>query len=100
MPPEAREGEALAVERPRCAHCRNPIKESHKAAGPKPGDRSFHEDCWNEVGATVTAERQVEKQKDYEQRIASQGLAALLSPYVSGVPEQRGTDAPNRSVPA
>jgi hypothetical protein len=29
------------------------------------------------------------EQRDYEQRIASGGLAALLSPYVSGLPVQR-----------
>ena len=31
------------------------------------------------------------EQRDYEQRIASDGLAALLSPYVSGLPVQRAT---------
>ena len=31
------------------------------------------------------------EQRDYEQRIASGGLAALLSPYVSGMPAQRAT---------
>jgi hypothetical protein len=95
------EGKALAVERPRCVHCRNPIKESHKAAGPTPGDRSYHEDCWNQVGATVVAEQPADQQRQYEENIASQGLAALLSPYVSKVPEQRGTEASSsESVPA
>lgn len=88
------------MERPRCVHCRNPIKETHKAAGPQPGDRSYHEDCWKEVGETVVAARTVDQQRDYEERIASQGLAALLSPYVSKVPEQRATSATNESVPA
>lgn len=37
------------------------------------------------------------EQRDYEQRIASGGLAALLSPYVSGLPVQRKTED---SVPA
>lgn len=37
------------------------------------------------------------EQRDYEQRIASGGLAALLSPYVSGMPAQRDT---TESVPA
>ncbi len=37
------------------------------------------------------------EQRDYEQRIASGGLAALLSPYVSGMPAQRAT---TESVPA
>jgi hypothetical protein len=85
------------VERPRCVHCRNPIKESHKAAGPTEGDRSYHEDCWNQVGAAVVAEQQVDRQRDYEQRVASEGLSALLSPYVSVLPHQRGTD---ETVPA
>lgn len=89
---------APAVERPRCVHCRNPIKESHQAAGPTPGDRSYHADCWREVGDTVVAEQSQDQQRDYEERIAAQGLAALLSPYVSRVPEQRGTTAD--SVPA
>lgn len=88
------------MERPRCVHCRNPIKESHKAAGPTPGDRSYHEDCWTEIGETVVAELSVDRQRDYEEQIASQGLAALLSPYVSKVPEQRGTTAESESVPA
>lgn len=87
------------MERPRCVHCRNPIKESHQAAGPTPGDRSYHEDCWREVGDAV-AEQTHDQQRDYEERIAAQGLAALLSPYVSRVPEQRDTSAPSNSVPA
>jgi len=88
------------VERPRCVHCRNPIKESHKAAGPTPGDRSYHEDCWNQVGDVVVAEQSHEQQREYEERVATQGLAALLSPYVSKVPEQRDTSATNESVTA
>lgn len=88
------------MERPRCVHCRNPIKESHKAAGPTPGDRSYHEDCWNEVGEAVVTAETLDRQRDYEERIASQGLAALLSPYVSKVPEQRVTATPNEAVPA
>lgn len=89
------------MERPRCVHCRNPIKASHEAAGPTPGDRSYHADCWTEVGEAVIAEQSLDRQRDYEERIASQGLAALLSPYVSKVPEQRATASPsNESVPA
>lgn len=37
------------------------------------------------------------EQRDYEERIASGGLAALLSPYVSSLPAQRAT---TQSVPA
>ena len=88
------------MERPRCVHCRNPIKESHKATGPTPGDRSYHEDCWNEVGDAVVTAQTHDQQRDYEERVASQGLAALLSPYVSKVPEQRDTSATNEAVTA
>ncbi len=30
-----------------------------------------------------------EQQRDYQRRIASEGLAALLSPYVTSLPQQR-----------
>jgi hypothetical protein len=85
------------VERPRCVHCRNPIKEHQVAVGPTEGDRSFHEDCWNAARPAVIAE-QADQQRDYERRIASEGLAALLSPYVKGLPAQRGVDV--ESIPA
>lgn len=89
------------MERPRCVHCRNPIKESHKAAGPTPGDRSYHEDCWNEAGAVVVPQQAAaDQQRAYEEQIASHGLAALLSPYVSKLPEQRSTAPRNESVTA
>lgn len=64
-----------------------------------PGDRSYHEDCWNQVADEVVATASLDRQRDYEERIATQGLAALLSPYVSKVPEQRATVA-SESVPA
>lgn len=104
---------ATAVERPRCNHCRNPIKEHHAAL--TDGDGSFHEDCWKSTHPDHTppvadvpegaAEQVVEQsapepsseQRDYEQRIASGGLAALLSPYVSGLPAQRNS---TQSIPA
>ena len=111
------------MDRPRCVQCRNPIKEHQAAVGPREGDRTFHEDCWTAshteavpaaADAPVAAETVVEQrvpeaardagvpeptseQRDYEQRIASGGLAALLSPYVSGMPAQRAT---TESVPA
>lgn len=84
------------MEHPRCVHCRNPIKEHHVAVGPTEGDRSFHEDCWTAARPVVVAQ-QAEQQADYERRIASEGLAALLSPYVKGLPAQRGGA---ESVPA
>jgi len=116
------------VERPRCVHCRNPIKEHQAAVGPEEGDRTFHEDCWSAAhpdqapgdaapapAAAAVAEGQLveqrtpesaesaetaesadppvpetsSEQRDYEQRIAHDGLAALLSPYVCGLPAQR-----------
>ena len=88
------------------------------------GDRTFHEDCWtathpdaaagdaavpvvdevdevdDEVAEPVVEQRRRQpssEQHDYEQRIASGGLAALLSPYVSRLPVQR-TGA--ESIPA
>ena len=134
---------ATAVERPRCVHCRNPIKDHQAAVGPNEGDRTFHEDCWKAAHPEATpsavdrpvvvaeqrsepvleqaveqpvepvAEQAAEpvtepvaeqrrpetssEQRDYEQRIASDGLAALLSPYVSGLPVQRAT---TETVPA
>jgi hypothetical protein len=132
---------ATAVERPRCVHCRNPIKEHQAAFGPREGDRTFHADCWKAthpdfsppvvdrqvapaeqrvaplverlpepepvaaqavepVVEPVVEQRRPEpssEQRDYEQRIASGGLAALLSPYVSGLPVQRAT---TETVPA
>jgi hypothetical protein len=134
---------ATAVERPRCVHCRNPIKDHQAAVGPHEGDRTFHEDCWKaahpeavpsavdrpvvlaeqrsepvleqaaapvagqaaEPAAEPVVEPVVEQrrpepsseQRDYEKRIASDGLAALLSPYVSGLPAQRAT---TESIPA
>lgn len=121
------------MERPRCVHCRNPIKEHQAAVGPEEGDRTFHEDCWSAahpdqapggaapvpavaaqpaapaLAASPVAEGQLveqrtpesaesvtrpvpepsSEQRDYEQRIAHDGLAALLSPYVCGLPAQR-----------
>jgi hypothetical protein len=88
------------VERPRCAQCRNPIKDHHVAV--TDGERSFHQDCWDETHPAAIVE-QVDKQAEYQQRIASEGLAALLSPYVSTMPSQRASAAvrpDSSSVPA
>lgn len=82
------------MDRPRCDHCRNPIKERHPLVCD--GDRSFHEDCWQASQPAVIAAR-ADRQRDYERRIASEGLAALLSPYVKELPVQRSSAA---SVPA
>ncbi|MGZ5417168.1 MAG: hypothetical protein ACXWDI_08320 [Nocardioides sp.] len=103
------------MERPRCVHCRNPIKEHQAAVGPTEGDRSFHADCWSathpddtpppvdrpvapvEAADEPRIVEQSDQQRDYERRIASEGLAALLSPYVTGLPTQRNKV---ESVPA
>ena len=140
------------MERPRCVHCRNPIKDHQAAVGPTEGDRTFHEDCWTAAHPDAVAcapsvasaddrpvaaasaddrpvaaaeqlveQRQPEssseaseaseaepssdqpvaeassEQRDYERSIASGGLAALLSPYVKGLPAQRNSA---ESVPA
>ena len=112
------------MDRPRCVQCRNPIKEHQAAVGPREGDRTFHADCWKAshpepapaavdvpvAGVETVVEQRLpetapdsgvpkpsSEQRDYEERIASGGLAALLSPYVSGMPAQRAT---TESVPA
>lgn len=76
------------MDRPRCLHCRNPIKDHQAATGPAEGERSYHEDCWPRVQQEAAATGP-SSQEDYQRRIASDGLAALLSPYVSVFPNQR-----------
>jgi hypothetical protein len=72
----------------RCSHCRNRIKPHHVTAGPANAENSYHADCWAEAKdqPVVTSEQQ---QQEYLRRIASEGLTALLSPYVSVFPQQR-----------
>lgn len=81
------------MDRPRCQHCRNPIKDHQAATGPAEGERSYHEDCWpqaqHEMAVTGPS-----SQEDYLRRIESEGLSALLSPYVSVFPSQRGIAEP------
>lgn len=76
------------MDRPRCQHCRNPIKDHQPAAGPAEGPRAYHEDCWR-LAQQEPAGTGGSSQEDYERRIASEGLAAVLSPYVSVFPNQR-----------
>jgi hypothetical protein len=78
------------VDRPRCLHCRNPIKEHQPATGPTEGDRSYHEDCWPQAQLDAS-EPTCARQEEYQRQVASDGLAALLSPYVSVFPGQRET---------
>jgi hypothetical protein len=78
----------------RCAHCRNPIKPQHAAAGPGDAGDTFHADCW-ELAQQLTAASAVEQQLDYQRRVAAEGLSALLAPYVSGFPHPEEAAAPS-----
>jgi hypothetical protein len=84
------------MERPRCVQCRNPIKDHQASVGE--GDQRFHEDCWSVARPAVITE-QAHQQRDYERRIACDGLAALLSPYVKVFPAQRSVDQPSGTPP-
>ena len=84
------------MDRLRCSLCRNPIKPHHATAGPASGEGVYHEDCWLQAERPPVADK-VEQQLDYQRSIASGGLAALLSPYVSVLSSQReisGTSEP------
>jgi hypothetical protein len=72
----------------RCSHCRNRIKPHHVTAGPAGAEDAYHEDCWAQAQAQSAASS-LDQQLDYQRRIASEGLSALLSPYVSVLPHQR-----------
>jgi hypothetical protein len=76
------------VDRPRCLHCRNPIKDHQPATGPTEGDRSYHEDCWRQAQLPQSG-ADASHQEEYRRRVAAEGLVALLSPYVSAFPSQR-----------
>lgn len=81
------------MDRPRCSHCRNPIKPHHVTAGPSGAEGSYHEDCWPQAQHESPVDG-LEQQLDYQRRIASEGLSALLSPYVSVFPQQREAGSP------
>lgn len=73
------------MERARCGYCRNPVKPHQTSVGE--ADQVFHEDCWplhQQRGASGA-----DLQQEYLRRIAEEGLAGLLSPYVSVFPAQR-----------
>jgi hypothetical protein len=76
----------------RCSHCRNRIKPHHATAGPANAESSYHADCWAEAQKEA-AMTSAEQQREYQRRIASEGLTALLSPYVSVFPQQREAGA-------
>ena len=75
---------------PRCTNCRNPIK-AHQSRVTNPADgQLYHQDCWGTAFSVLQA--------DYLRRIESDGVDALLSPYVcrqpdAWVPEQRESDS-------
>lgn len=73
------------MDRVRCARCRNPIRPHQAVAGPVDGARTYHEDCW--LGAELLgAPGTCELQRDYQSRVAAEGLAALLAPYLTPGP--------------
>lgn len=70
------------MDRVRCARCRNPIRPHQAVAGPVDGARTYHEDCW--LGAELLGGPGTgELQRDYQSRVAAEGLAALLAPYLT-----------------
>lgn len=75
------------MERTRCTLCRNPIKPHQAAAGP---DSSYHEDCWP-VAVEAASRSSADQQSAYRKRIGEEGLAGLLSPYLSVFPPQQST---------
>jgi hypothetical protein len=78
----------------RCSHCRNRIKSHQPTAGPAGAEGTYHADCWAEAKAQSVA-TSAEQQLEYQRRIASEGLSALLSPYVSVFPQQREAGSSN-----
>ena len=63
------------MDRHRCSKCRNPIRNlAVSRAGAGDDDAWFHLDCWDQLCAS--------EQENYERRVSSEGLAALLAPYV------------------
>lgn len=61
------------MQRYRCTKCRNPIRgvAIPRVAASTP--EWYHSDCWAQVRAT--------EQQDYEEKVRSDGLVALLAPY-------------------
>ena len=82
------DGEATAMERHRCTHCRNPIR-SLAVARPGtggPGEHAwFHPDCWDVVCHG--------EQERYELQVQTLGLAALIAPYAASL-AARATGSP------
>lgn len=65
------------MERHRCTHCRNPIRNVAVACDGDE-DRWYHPDCWDVVCAS--------EQERYQRAVREDGLSALLAPYVSSGP--------------
>ena len=80
------------MERHRCTKCRNPIRNLAVARPGAADDAWYHPDCWDEVCST--------EQERYENQVRSDGLAALLAPYVSTAPaghmDRSSVDEPSR----
>lgn len=70
------------TERQRCTRCRNPIRNVAAARHVPAGDAWYHPDCW--------AEACVNQQEHYERQVESEGLDALLAPYISHAPAANG----------
>ena len=66
------------MQRHRCTKCRNPIRSLAVARQGDDADDWFHPDCWAEVC--------ISEQADYERQVETDGVQALLAPYLSTHP--------------
>lgn len=66
------------MQRHRCTKCRNPIRSLAVARQGDTDDDWFHPDCWAEVCSSV--------QENYERQVETDGVQALLAPYLSTHP--------------
>lgn len=71
------------MQRQRCTHCRNPIRNLAVARPGADEESWYHPDCWDEVCSS--------EQERYEEQVATGGLAALLAPYVTAQARPGGT---------
>lgn len=65
------------MERPRCALCRNPVRDIASKGLQRP-DGCYHSDCW--------AQACVDQQRRYAAMVQAEGLLALLAPYLRAEP--------------
>ena len=66
------------MEHHRCNKCRNPIRAFAVPCPSATGCDWYHPDCW--------ADQRASEQREYEEKVRSAGLPALLAPYVTRVP--------------